>query len=360
MEVGYFAMPLHPPGADPTRTLEDDLAQIVMLDELGYKEAWIGEHFTTVWENIPAPDLFIAMALAKTQRIVLGTGVSCMPNHNPFMLAQRIAQLDHQARGRFHWGVGSGGFPGDFEVFGFDPATGAHRDMTRDAIDLVLQLWDDPKPGLYEHPYWRFTIPEPVDEIGLRLHLKPYQKPHPPIGVAGVSPKSDTLILAGERGWIPLSINLVPTSTLRTHWEAVQEGAARTGRTPDQHAWRIAREVYVAESSAAARREALDGVLSRDFQQYFKPLLSSMNMLGLMKTDPNMADSEVTPEYLVDNIWVVGSPDEVADKLRRLHHEVGGFGVLLAMAHEWQPKERWQRSMTLLARDVMTRLSDLN
>ena len=172
MEVGYFAMPLHPPGADPTRTLEDDLAQIVLLDELGYKEAWIGEHFTTVWENIPAPDLFIAMALAKTRNIVLGTGVSCMPNHNPFMLAQRIAQLDHQARGRFQWGVGSGGFPGDFEVFGFDPATGAHRGMTRDAIDLVLQLWDDPKPGLYEHPYWRFTIPEPVDDIGLRLHLQ--------------------------------------------------------------------------------------------------------------------------------------------------------------------------------------------
>ena len=264
MQVGYFAMPLHPPGADPTRTLEDDLAQIVMLDELGYKEAWIGEHFTTVWENIPAPDLFIAMALAKTQNIVLGTGVSCMPNHNPFMLAQRIAQLDHQARGRFHWGVGSGGFPGDFEVFGFDPATGAHRGMTRDAIDLVLDLWDDPKPGLYEHPYWRFTIPEPVDEIGLRLHLKPYQKPHPPIGVAGVSPKSDTLILAGERGWIPLSINLVPTDTCGRTGKPLKR-APPNG--PDAGPARLAhrREVYVAENGAEARREALEGVLSRDF-----------------------------------------------------------------------------------------------
>ena len=116
----------------------------------------------------------------------------------------------------------------------------------------------------------------------------------------------------------------------------------------------------MAETGAEARREALDGVLSRDFQQYFRPLLSSMNMLGLMKTDSGMADSEVTPEYLVDNIWVVGSPDDVAEKLRRLHHDVGGFGVLLAMAHEWQPQDRWQRSMTLLARDVMSQLSDLN
>ena len=51
----------------------------------------------------------------------------------------------------------------------------------------------------------------------------------------------------------------------------------------------------MSENGAEARREALEGVLSRDFQQYFQPLLSKMNMLGLMKTDPNMSDSEVTP-----------------------------------------------------------------
>jgi alkanesulfonate monooxygenase SsuD/methylene tetrahydromethanopterin reductase-like flavin-dependent oxidoreductase (luciferase family) len=360
MDVGYFAMPLHPPGANPTQTLHADLAQIVKLDKLGYTEAWIGEHFTAAWENIPAPDLFIAMALAMTKNIVLGTGVTCMPNHNPFMVAQRIAQLDHQARGRFYWGVGSGGFPGDFEVFGFNPTTGEHRQMTRDAIDTVLRLWDDPQPGVYEHKYWRFTVPAPVDDIGLQLHLKPYQHPHPPIGVAGVSPRSDTLVLAGERGWIPLSINLVPTPTLVTHWQAVTEGARKTGRTPDHATWRIAREVYVAETTAEARKEALKGVLARDFEQYFFRLLGKMNMLGLLKVDPNMPDADVTPEYLLDNVWIVGSPDEVARKIRQLYHDVGGFGVLLAMAHEWQPRAKWERSMTLLAQEVRPKLSDLH
>jgi alkanesulfonate monooxygenase SsuD/methylene tetrahydromethanopterin reductase-like flavin-dependent oxidoreductase (luciferase family) len=332
---------------------------MVKLDELGYKEAWIGEHFTTVWENIPAPDLFIAKALALTKNIVLGTGVTCMPNHNPFMIAHRIAQLDHMAHGRFHWGVGSGGFPGDFEVFGFDPQTGDHRGMTRDAIDMVLKIWDDPEPGLYEHKYWKFTIPEPEDRFGLRLHLKPFQKPHPPIAVAGVSPKSDTLALAGARGWIPMSINLVPTETLRSHWEAVEEGAQGAGLTPDRSAWRIAREVYIAETTGQAREEALEGVLSRDFNQYFLRLLPEMKMLSLLKTDPEMPDSDVTPEYLVDNIWVVGSPDDVTDKLRALHDDVGGFGVLLAMGHEWEPREQWVNSMTLLSQEVMPRLADL-
>ena len=360
MEVGYFTMPLHPPGSNLTQTLDDDLEQIITLDRLGYSEAWIGEHFTAQWENIPAPDLLIAMALGLTENIVLGTGVTCMPNHNPFMVAHRIAQLDHMAHGRFRWGVGSGGFPGDFTVFGFDAKSGEHRTMTRDALDLVLKLWDDPTPGVYEHKFWRFTVPEPIEEYGLAFHLKPYQKPHPPIGVAGVSPKSDTLVLAGERGYIPMSINIVPVSTLVTHWESVQQGASVAGRTPDRSQWRIAREVYVADTAEEARKEALEGVLARDFENYFLRLLPHSRMMDLIKTDPDMPDSDVTPEYLVDNIWLVGTPDDVAAKIRDIHAEVGGFGVLLAMGHEWQPKEKWLRSMSLLVDEVMPKVADLS
>ena len=119
MQLGLFTMPLHPPGANFTETLKADLDQIVKLDELGYSEVWIGEHFTSEWENIPAPDLLIAQAIPLTRQIRLGTGVSCIPNHDPFVLAHRIAQLDHMAEGRFNWGVGTGSFPGDMQVFGY-------------------------------------------------------------------------------------------------------------------------------------------------------------------------------------------------------------------------------------------------
>lgn len=176
-------MPLHPPGSDVTKTMDDDLEQIVILDKLGYKEAWVGEHYTFEWENIPNPDLFIAKACAMTENIKFGTGVTCMPNHNPPMIAHRIAQLDHLTHGRFYWGIGSSSTPGDYELFGFDPEKGDRRKLTREAVDAVLKIWDDPKPGDYETEYWKYTIPEPVEEIGLRLHLKPYQKPHPPIAV---------------------------------------------------------------------------------------------------------------------------------------------------------------------------------
>ena len=358
MELGYFTMPLHPPGSNITKTLADDLEQILLLDGLGYKEAYIGEHFTFAWENIPIPDLIIAQALGMTKNIILGTGVHCLPNHNPMMLAHRVAQLDHMARGRFHWGIGSSSTPGDYEMFGFDPDVDDRRQYTRDAIDIILQIWNDPKPGLYESKHWRFKIPEPVEEIGLMFHLTPYTKPHPPITVGGVSPRSETLILAGERGWIPISINLVLPAVVKTHFDAFEEGANNTGRTADRSTWRIAREVYVAETTERARKEALDGILRRDFEDYWFKLLKGK--LENMKLDPDMSDSDVTAEYLLDALWIVGSPDDVAEKLRKLHHDVGGFGVLLAMGHEWEPREQWVNSMAMLANEVMPKLADLN
>jgi alkanesulfonate monooxygenase SsuD/methylene tetrahydromethanopterin reductase-like flavin-dependent oxidoreductase (luciferase family) len=357
MELGFFTMPLHPPGCDYTRAIHQDLEQLIVLDELGFSEAWIGEHFTSVWECIPSPELLIAMALPQTKRIVLGTGVTCMPSHNPFAIAHRIAMLDHLARGRFRWGVGSGGFLGDFEVFGFDPTSGAQRLMTREAVDTVLKLWQDPQPGLYDHQHWRFTVPRPQDDIGLKVHLRPYQRPHPPIGVAGVSPKSDTLLLAGERGWIPMSINIVPTLVLQSHWKAVEEGAQRAGRTPDHTVWRIARDVFVADTTREARRQVLEGVVGRDFRGYLLKLLTRCKMLNLMKNRPDMPDADVTMEYLVDNVFIVGSPDDVTRKLRQLQHDVGGFGTLLAIGHEWEPRDAWIRSMTLLKQEVMPRLA---
>ena len=357
MRLGYFAMPLHPPGADPAQTMDDDLEQLVTLDGLGFEEAWIGEHFTAEWENIPCPDLFIAKALALTRTIRLGTGVSCLPNHNPLMLAQRIAQLDQLARGRFAWGVGSGGFPGDFELFGVDPKSGEHREITRTMLDTVLQLWQDPKPGLYESKWWRFRVPELQDDIALRLHLRPYQRPHPPIAVAGVSANSETLVLAGERGYIPMSINFVPPRLLRTHWEAFAAGAQRAGRAPERAAWRIARDVFVADTNAEARRQALSGPLARDYRDYFLRLLPKLRGFEMLKTDPAMPDAEVTLEYLLDNIWIVGDPPTVAARLAALRDEVGGFGSLLVIAHEWQPRAAWMRSMELLQHDVLPRLN---
>ncbi|MBO83380.1 MAG: alkane 1-monooxygenase [Actinobacteria bacterium] len=358
MNLGLFAMPLHPPGSNLSETLRHDLNQIIKLDELGYKEAWIGEHFTGEWENIPAPDLFIAHALGKTENIVLGTGVSCLPNHNPFVLAHRIAQLDQMAEGRFQWGIGAGGFPGDLTAFGYGDDRNNiqgrdNRKMAQEAVKAILEIWDNPEPGVRKNEFWEYYIPDPDPDISLRVHVKPFQLPHPPIGVAGVSESSRTIALAGEKGWIPLSINLVPTRILESHWEAISEGAQKGNLVPDRSKWRIARDIFVADTDEEAITEATKGVLARDFNGYIHPLLKKTNMFGAAKVDPNISDEEVTVEYMIENIWLVGDPETVAEKIVKIYKDVGGFGYLLAMAHDWDPWDKWEKSFNILINEVI-------
>ena len=359
MLLGDFTMPLHPPGAASwTETLDMDVERLAALDELGYHETWLGEHYTSTWENIPSPDLLMARLIPETRDMKLCTGVTCMPSHNPFYLAHRIAQLDHMLKGRFMWGVGPCGFPGDIVAAGFDPSEGAYRDKARLAVDMVLQLWDDPKPGRYKNDYWDFTITEPMTDFGMEFHVKPYQRPHPPVAVAGSRPDSKTLEIAGRRGWIPISINFLPAEGVKAQWKSVERGAQSVGREPpDRAIWRIARDVFVADTAKEARKLALEGSIGKAFEGYFLRILSRVpGRIQQLKNDPDMSDSDVTLEYLVDNVWIVGGPQEVEEKLRRLYDEVGGFGVLVTTGHEWKPKEVWRSSHELLAQEVIPRL----
>jgi alkanesulfonate monooxygenase SsuD/methylene tetrahydromethanopterin reductase-like flavin-dependent oxidoreductase (luciferase family) len=124
--------------------------------------------------------------------------------------------------------------------------------------------------------------------------------------------------------------------------------------------WRCCRDVYISDTSAQARRDVLEGVLARDWRDYFLHNLRRTKMLVAPKIDPEMPDEQVTPQYLAENLWIVGDVDEVTAKLRRLYDEVGGFGTLLVIGHEWLPGDAWHRSMTLLAQEVLPRLPSVS
>src|SRR5439155_260741 len=108
-----------------------------------------------------------------------------------------------------------------------DGNAGQHREMTREALDIILRLWSDEPEFDHKGKYWHVTKTGTMIDT-LKPHIAPLQKPHPPIGVAGVSKGSDTLKLAGERGFWPMSLNLNP-AYVASHWESVELVAARAG-----------------------------------------------------------------------------------------------------------------------------------
>ncbi len=358
MDLGYFAMPAHPPERDLRQGFEWDLQVLRWLDELGFKEAWVGEHHNVPWEPLSAPDLLLAQAFRETERIRLGPGGFILPFHHPVSLANRLSWLDHLSGGRLNFGVATSSIPADWAAFNVDGRSGMTRNMSRESLEIILKLWTEAPPWTYEGEYWKV---EQLEEMwGLfRPHLKPLQTPHPPIGMAGISPNSDTLRQCGERGFLPLSLNLAPRF-LTSHWQAVEAGAASAGRRAKRSHWRIVREVLVAETDAEAERLAIEGGLGRMTREYNLPLLKNLGALDIMKGDPAMADSDLTLDYLARHSWIVGSPATVVEKLTALHEAVGGFGVVMVLGFDYldQP-EAWRTSLELLGREVAPKVAGL-
>ncbi len=359
MKLGLFLMPSHPPERALRAGHEWDLEVLRTADRLGYEEAWIGEHFTSPWEPNPAPDLLIAQALTQTSRIKLAPGAHLLPYHQPAELAVRVAYMDHLANGRYMLGIGSGGLPSDFLLFNIDAASGQQREMVREAIDIMLKVWNGEGETEFKSKYWKGKISSPMYGGLLRHHIKPLQKPYPPIGIAGISYKSDTLKLAGEYGFLPLSLDM-DAAVLTTHWEAVEEGAARTRRLPRRSDWRIVRDIFVGDTDTQARVDCLEGGMGRNWREYLLPLYQELKFVSFFKRDKELPDEQVTIDYLLENNWIVGSPQTVAGKLAALYREVGGFGYVLMMGADCADNPQpWLKSMRLMAEEVMPRVARL-
>ncbi len=358
MEFGLFMMPLHPPHRGYADSYDRDIDLLVLADKLGYHEAWVGEHITEMWENAPVPELLIAKALALTENIVFATGVTMLPLHHPVDTAHRIAMLDHMARGRFYWGIGVRSLPTDLHLYGVEyNSMNDVREQGKEALEVILGLWgaEDGHFG-YEGKYYQVHAPETDPELERRLHYKPYQLPHPPIGVAASTPGSDSIRMAGERGWIPMT-NLM-SQHAKELWETVEDGAASTGLAADRSQFRLGREVYVGETPEKAREEARI-VLGRPFDQHQWKNRKAGGNLAYVKVDPNMADEAVTVDYMIENVWIVGDPQECADKIRAQYEDIGGFGHLLMITHDPDDHSLVQNSMRRLMEDVSPLVADL-
>lgn len=152
----------------------------------------------------------------------------------------------------------------------------------------------------------------------------------------------------------------MPAFVLAQHWETYCltgstcrycAGAAEAGQPePDRAIWRVARNILVGESTETAMEHALSGAFARSYDYLIK--LIGPGRLDNFKEDPDMPDEAVTPEYCVRRLAIVGDVDECIRRLQEVWGITGGFGTLLMIAHDWDDKARWVRSMELLINEV--------
>jgi len=358
VKFGLFLMPIHPPEKPWQQMISENTETIVLADRLGFDEAWIGEHHTLATEPIPAPDLFIAKLFGMTHKIRLGTGVVLLQFHDPVMLAHRIAVLDQLGKGRFNFGIGTGGQSSEFELFGIKQSDRHERAM--EVMDIVLSMWDSQAKFRYRGKFFKIDGPDARPDLGIGLHMKPYQTPHPPIAVAAGSPFSSTAKYAGGQGWIVMSSGITHPSLLWTIWDAYQKGSAAACKSPDRTVWRVSRNIHVAKTMEQAQKEANEHGMRRCIEDYAIPQFKAlMGSLSMFKASEEMPDEEISFDWLVKETFIVGDPEFVIKRIKELYTKVGGFGTLLLQLNDWYPAQIGQDSLELFMEEVVPSIRGL-
>ncbi len=337
MKFGVFMAPFHRVGENPTLALQRDLELIQWLDTLGFDEAYIGEHHSAGWETIASPELFMATAAERTRHIRLGTGVTSLPYHHPFMVANRMVQLDHLTRGRVILGCGPGALASDALMLGIKPER--QRAMMEESLDAIMRLMSDSEPYSVKTDWFEMN-----DAV---LQLRPYQDPIVPVAVASVeSPAGVTL--AGKHGASVLSLS-VPRDTIRKTslaelWSIAEETAAEHGKEMHRKDWGVVMGMHLADSKKQAIQDIKEGA-GNIVTEYFGQTLGN--------PVPDVPRDQIV-DYMVDhNQWIVGTPDDCIAGIERLQELTGGFGKFMIRVEDWAPRDKIHRSYELLARYVM-------
>ncbi len=346
LRAGIFLPPFHPNDEDPNFLFERDIELIQWLDKLGYDEAWIGEHHSGGYETYGSPELFIASAAERTKRIRLGTGVISLPYHNPFMVAHRMVQLDHQTRGRAMFGFGPGLLASDAAMFGIAPDT--QRERMAESLTIIMRLLAG--EVVTHKSDW-------IDLREARLHIKPYTRPRPHIAVTStVTPNGARL--AGRYGLGMLCVAASAPAgynVLDTNWRVANEVVAEHGGVMNPSDLRLMAPIHVAETREQAVAEVNWG-----FKKYLHYSYS-------LRPEGPLAIGLPT-EITMDNIEglhqagkaSIGTPEDAVALIEKFWAKTGGFGAILLLAHDWANFDATKKSHELFARYVLPKFAGRN
>jgi alkanesulfonate monooxygenase SsuD/methylene tetrahydromethanopterin reductase-like flavin-dependent oxidoreductase (luciferase family) len=359
MKLGMFMMPLHHPDKPWDRALAEDREAVILADRLGFSEVWIGEHFSSKAEQIPSPMMFLASVLDAAKTIRFGTGVINLPHHNPIIVAAEAAMFDHLSGGRLMLGIGPGGLPSDAEMFGGREVAERYP-MAMESLDIILQLWTADAPFKIEGKSWEIGLEKQIwPHAGVGVLTRPLQKPHPPIAMAMMGPGGRTAEIIAERDCIPISGNMVPLEIVAAQWTAYAAARDKLNKPADPDIWRVCRNILVTDSEEQARDALADpeGTLS----YYFRYIRGVRRIAELREFGHDRSLSEIDRllgvAEALDDCAIVGTADQVLDRLIAVVDKVGRFGSLIMIGHDWDQTNLWQSSMQQLATKVMPKLS---
>ena len=268
------------------------------------------EHHTTPLCIAPSPGIFLSAIAQRTSRIHIGPLGFLLPFHNPLRLYHEICMLDHLCQGRLELGFARGVVPMEAERFGL-PGDEERRDMMREALEVLLYGFNNETLD-FEGKYYNYS--------GIKLWLKPYQKPYPPLWYPTANIEMSPWV--AEAGMNTCGI-IEPSREYKEHYDLYKKIWAENKGNPNRINGHVAepkigmaRPVYVADSDD----EALDR--ARAAHRVWRSHIGFLFDQAGITIEPLERLSDFD-EQIREETFVVGSPQTVADKIGRTVEDCG-------------------------------------
>lgn len=305
------------------------LERIEQADQVGLDVFGVGEHHRREFLD-SAPTMILAAAAARTKSIRLTSAVTVLSAADPVRVFQNFATLDLISKGRAEMVVGRGSFIESFPLFGFNLQD--YDALFAEKLDLLLNIRQNEKVT------WSGKFRAPLNAQA--IYPRPVQNPLPIwLGVGGTTA---SFVRAGKLG-LPLMVAVIggETHRFRPLIDLYREAGAKAGHSPDKLKVGLHSLGYVAEST----KEAMD-----DFYPGYARVFTE---IGKERGWPPVSRAHFEAQAGTRGALIVGSPEEVAEKIVRHSEALGGISRLtFQMDNAHLPQEKLLKSIELIGTRV--------
>jgi probable LLM family oxidoreductase len=310
----------------PAKRLENLMEEIELADEAGLDVFGIGEHHREEYLS-SAPSVILSAAAARTQQIRLSSAVTVLGSEDPVRVYQQYSTMDLLSKGRAEIMVGRGSFVESFPLFGYD--LNDYDELFAEKLDLLLTLRE------HETVTWSGIHRPAIEDRG--IYPQPYQDKLPVWVAVGGTPQS--AYRTGTLG-LPLALGIIGGQPER--FKSLAD-LHKKGAEENDHkvpALSINSHGFIAENS----QEAADIA--------FPAFKVTMDKIGKERGWSPMTRDQFEASRTLRGANVVGSPQEIIDKILFQHEIFGHDRFLLQMSVGSIPHKKLLRSIELFATKV--------
>ncbi len=309
MEIGIYTFAdvgFGDPAVGAAQRIPEIIEEIVLADQVGLSVFGLGEHHRPEFGS-PAAPVILAAAASRTRQIRLSSAVTVLSSDDPVRVFEQFTALDLVSQGRAEVMAGRGAFVESFPLFGY--ALEDYEALFEEKLDLLLALRKD------EPVTWSGRFRSPLNNVV--LHPRPVQKLLPVWRAVGGTPES--VVKAAQAG-IPMALAMLggKLRQFAPQFELYRRALAHYGHAPQPAA--ITTHGFVAPTT----REAAD--------LYFEGDSVLMNRIGVERGMPPMRRADFDQKIQPDSAYLVGSPEDVATKIVRMHELFGHERTLIQLA----------------------------